>query len=307
MQFLLFSVLFLDVFGVSAKTSPAMVLKQSANFLSSLATADPEVINKMIGLVTDLEKQGQDEKNDLIAKASAQAQVEEQKKREHDVTEKELKDAQEHFAADTANVNSLTAEELTKRALLEAATLKRDGAQKHADETKASMISITNRVAEEKKAFAQVLELLDSVVVPKNLLTIGRSLLGSDAADPDAVAAVKAQVVDLDKAADQEAADAIAADTDAQDKLATAKSEYSAASDTHTAVAGALKEAQEDLDAARIDRDNKITAERVAREIEHTEHLKTVELNSFRDLEVERINEEAKALAETKKLLKTLL
>jgi len=269
MQFLLLAVLFLDVFGVSAKTSPAMVLKQSANFLSSLATADPEIVNKMINLVADLETQGQDEKNDLIAKASAQAQVEEQKKREHDVTEKELQDAKDHFAAVTAKVNSLSAEEVTKRSLLAVATSKRDDAQSLADETKATMISTTNRVAEEKKAFAQVLQLLDSVVVPKNLLTIGRSLLGSDAADPDAVAAVKAQVVDLDKAADQEASDAIAADTDAQDKLVTAKAEYSAALDVHTTVAGALKEAQEELNLAKTDRDNKITAERVAREIEH--------------------------------------
>jgi len=307
MQFLLLAVLFLDVFGVSAKTSPAMVLKQSANFLSSLATADPEIVNKMINLVADLETQGQDEKNDLIAKASAQAQVEEQKKREHDVTEKELQDAKDHFAAVTAKVNSLSAEEVTKRSLLAVATSKRDDAQSLADETKATMISTTNRVAEEKKAFAQVLQLLDSVVVPKNLLTIGRSLLGSDAADPDAVAAVKAQVVDLDKAADQEASDAIAADTDAQDKLVTAKAEYSAALDVHTTVAGALKEAQEELNLAKTDRDNKITAERVAREIEHKEHLKTIELNNFRDLEVARIDEEAEALAETKKLLKTLL
>jgi len=284
-----------------------MVLKQSANFLSSLATADPAIVNKMINLVHDLEQQGQDEKNDLIAKASAQAQVEEQKKREHDLTEKLLKEAHDHFAADTATVNSLTAEEKTKRALLDVATSKRDGAKKHADETKATMISTTNRVAEEKKAFAQVLRLLDSVVVPKDLLTIGRSLLGSDAADPDAVAAVKAQVVDLDKAADQEASDAIAADHDAANEYFTALSEYRKSLDLHTNVAGALKEAQEGLGHAKTQRDNAITAERVARENEHNEHLKTQEINEFRDLEVNRIDEEAKALAEAKKLLKTLL
>lgn len=307
MQFLLFSLFFINVFSASTETTPAMVLKQSANFLSTLANADPAIVNKMIAMVADLEKQGQDEKKSLIAKAEAQFQVEQKKRRELEAATEDRKEAVAEFERLTGVVGQLTDSEATKRALLVAATNNRDAAQKNADDAKNSMISITERVRDEKEAFAQVLQLLDSVVVPKDLLTIGRSLLTSDAADPDAVADIKAQVVALDKAADKEASDSIAANQNAQNVLVARNKEFESASVAHTSVAGALKEATEALKKATTVRDNAITAERVAADCVTKEWNKSVEINKFRDTEIVRIDKEAIALDQTKELLKTLL
>merc|ERR1719150_659374 len=258
-------------------------------------------------MVADLEKQGQDEKKSLIAKAEAQFQVEQKKRRELEAATEDRKEAVAEFERLTGVVGQLTDSEATKRALLVAATNNRDAAQKNADDAKNSMISITERVRDEKEAFAQVLQLLDSVVVPKDLLTIGRSLLTSDAADPDAVADIKAQVVALDKAADKEASDSIAANQNAQNVLVARKKEFESASAAHTSVAGALKEATEALKKATTVRDNAITAERVAADCVTKESNKSVEVNKFRDTEIVRIDKEAIALDQTKELLKTLL
>lgn len=307
MQFLIFSLFFLNAFSATMKTSPAMVLKQSANFLSTLANADPTVVNKMITMVGDLEVAGQKEKETVIAAAAAAEKFQAQKSRELTQAQEDLNAANEDFATVTGQVNQLTADEKTKRALLSAATKKRDSAQTAADDAKSSLIAISNRVTEEKKAFVKVLALLDSVVVPKGLLTIGRSLLSYDAADPDAIAAVKAQVVALDAAADKEVADATAVNTAAQELLVKCTKAFDEASEAHTAVAGALKEATEDLVVKTTTKNNAITAEDVASKAHAKAVTATNEAIQFRDDEVERIAVEAKALAEAKALLKTLL
>jgi len=307
MQFLFLSLFFLNVLSASTETSPANVLRQSATFLSTLTNADPGIVNKMIDMVTDLEKQGQDEKKDLNARAHAQWEIEMEKKRELEAAQENMEEAVAEFERLTGLVGELSDEEATKRALLLAATNNRDAAEKNANDAKDSMISITNRVREEKEAFKKVLDLLDSVIVPKGLLTIGRSLLTSDAADPDAVAAIKKQVVDLDEAADKEASDSVEANQNAQNLFLTRQKEFDSASHAHTSVAGALKEATESLIKATTARDNAVTAEGLAQTALFKEWSKSVEINKFRDAETIRIDKEAIALSQTKELLKTLL
>merc|ERR1719273_2107893 len=253
-------------------------------------------------MVTDLEKQGQDEKKDLNARAHAQWETEMEKKRELDAAVENREEAVAEFERLTGIVGELTDEEATKRALLLAATNNKDAAEKNANDAKNSMISITNRVREEKEAFKKVLDLLDSVIVPKGLLTIGRSLLTSDAA---AVAAIKKQVVALDAAADKEASDSVEANQNAQNVFLTRQKEFESASGAHTSVAGALKEATESLGKATTARDNAVTAERVAADAHFKEWSKSVEINKFRDAETVRIDKEAIALSQTKELLKT--
>merc|ERR1719510_551221 len=258
-------------------------------------------------MVGDLEAAGQVEKQTVIDQATEAVAVRDQKKREHTQATSDLAAANTAFSDATGVVNALTAEEKTKRSTLLTATKNRDAAQTAADDAEASMIAITNRVTEEKKAFAKVLQLLDSVVVPKGLLTIGRSLLSSDAADPDAIAAVKRQVVALDEAADQEVTDANNRNTEAQQFLTVQLGKYNFALDAHTTVAGALKEATKDLNDKTHTRNNAITAEEVALTALDKAEIAATEAIKFRDDEVDRIATEATALAEAKRLLQTLL
>lgn len=304
MHFLLVSLFF---FNALATTSPATVIKQSANFLSTLANADPDIVNKMIKMVGDLEISGLKEKQAVQDKATKALGVEAVRKQELEEARQNLARATNLFQTATETVHQLIADEETKRGVLVIKTRKKDVAQKSADEAKAALEEISNRVREEKVAFAKVLELLDSVVVPKNLLTIGRSLLSADAADPDAIAAVKAKVVALDKAADAEVEQAKYSDKAAKAALDAALGEYKTALDAHTAVAGALKEANADLALKTTARNNAATAKDVAESALDSASTIAREAVSFRDLEVQRIDVEEKTLAEAKKLLKTLL
>jgi len=289
------------------KMSPTGVITQSANFLSSLANADPSVVQKMIDLVEGLEKDGQTDKQSVIQSAVDTENVQRTKDLHHAQTRSELSDANQAFAAATGKVNQLTSEEKTKLAILRSATDKRDASQKAANDAEAFMTATTKRVADEKKAFDKVLDLLDSVVVPKDLLTVGRNLLSADAADPDAISAVTAKIKNLIDVAEKEASDSIEANNKAQAQLSADLSAYNIASDAHIAVSGALEEATKDLVQKKTTRDNAIIAESNASAAAAKATRERDDAVQFRDAEVTRIDKEAAALAEAKKLLRTLL
>jgi len=299
----IFSLFFATVLG----SSPVDIFTGSASFLATLSNADPDIVNQMIALIGDLEKEGKEDAASALATAVASEKSFDHKAAVHADMVKLLNLAKDELVAATGIKNELTVLEAAQRATLEAAVEKRDGAQKHADEKEASFNSIEARVTKENKAFAEVLDLLDSVVVPEDLITLGRNLLSFDNADPDAVAAVKAQVEALIKAADEELNVATNQHKDAQKRLTSAKAEHKVAESTHSETSGKLSAAIEV-------HKNKVTAEKNAQtakdeafEAMNKAGRKAHSDRAFSNAETERVAKEAKALADAKDLLKTLL
>jgi len=207
----------------------------------------------------------------------------------------------------TGTKNQLTTLEATQRAVLEGAIEVRDDAQSHADKKEASLNKISARVHNEKKAFDEVLQLLEEVIVPENLVTLKRSLLNFDAANPDAVKAVKDQVEALIVAADKEVAVATDLHDKAQTALNAALAAHKSALDTHTETSGQLVEAIKDVAEKKQTRDNAHIAMREAEGEMTTAERQAVSDRKFADSEAERVAEEFKALSEAHDLLQSLL
>jgi len=301
------SLLFVNV----VSSSPADLLKESAAFLASMSEADPNVVKEMITLIGDLERENQDDAQKAEDAAIKSRGVAELRAQQHADRTAQMNAAKKAFVDATGLKNELTTLEKTQRATLEQANQVLANAQMVADSKARKLQSVRVRVADEKKAFKQVLELLDEVIVPESLVTLNRNLLSLDtildSADPDAVAAVKKQVVALAEAADKELATAIAINNQAQNVLKSAQADQEEAQKRHTATSGRLTEAIEDLAKKTIAKDNAITAEAEARKVMDSTERKAVADRKFANSEAARVAEEAKALAEAKRLLQTLL
>lgn len=301
------SLLFVNV----VSSSPAALLKESAAFLASMSEADPNVVKDMIVLIGDLERENHNDATQAEDAAIKSRGVAELRAQQHAQRTATMNAAKKAFVDATGLKNELTTLEKTQRATLEQLTQVMDAAQIVADSKARKLGSVSVRVADEKEAFKQVLELLDEVIVPESLVTLNRNLLSLDTildiADPDAVAAVKQQVVALAEAADKELATAKAVHLQAQNVLKTAKADQEEAQKKHTATSGRLTEAIEDLHKKTIAKDNAITAEAEARKVMNAAERKAVADRKFADSEAARVAEEALALAEAKRLLQTLL
>lgn len=301
------SLLFVNV----VSSSPAALLKESAAFLASMSEADPNVVKDMIVLIGDLERENHNDATQAEDAAIKSRGVAELRAQQHAQRTATMNAAKKAFVDATGLKNELTTLEKTQRATLEQLTQVMDAAQIVADSKARKLGSVSVRVADEKEAFKQVLELLDEVIVPESLVTLNRNLLSLDtildSADPDAVAAVKQQVVALAEAADKELATAKAVHLQAQNVLKTAKADQEEAQKKHTATSGRLTEAIEDLHKKTIAKDNAITAEAEARKVMNAAERKAVADRKFADSEAARVAEEALALAEAKRLLQTLL
>lgn len=280
---------------------------ESASFLATMSNADPNIVNQMITLIGDLEKENQEDKETAEQTAVSSRQDADVKAQQHADRTASLNAAQKAFVSATGLKNELTTLEATQRATLEQATDALSAAQTDADKKAHSLQQISDRVANEKKAFAEVLELLDEVIVPESLVTLKRSLLSFDNANPDAVEAVKNQVIALGKAADQEVADATALSKAAQVVLDAAQSDYDVALAAHTETSGKLTEAIEDLEKKTKARDNAVTALHEAKHAMDVSERKAVADRAFANSEAVRVAEEAKALAEARELLQSLL
>lgn len=304
MNFLFFA----SVFAVIVSSNPlGPLFADPVSFVQTFADADPEVIQKMLGLEAELEKEGEDDRAAVIADAAAKLSVSEAKNSALASAETSLSAAQTSLAAAKGVKNELIVREEVERASLAAATSVLDASQKDADKKKASMESITARVTHENEEFDKVLDLLDQVVVPAEFLETGRKLLSFTDADPDAVASVKAQVVALKEAADKEAADSVDLNNAAQDKLAVDTATHDSALSTHTATAGQLQVAILDCQAktkvrndAQVERDEAATAASLAA-------ANSADADAFRDSEISRIDTELVTLKQVKALLESLL
>jgi len=302
-MFFIFSLLIANV----VSSSPVDLFRESAAFLATMNEADPNIVNKMINMVDDLVADNQQDKANsentaVNSRADADAKAQEFADRTS-----AFNSARQAFVTSTGVKNQLTTLEATHRAVLDAALNSRDDAQAHADKMAASLESISQRVATEKKAFAEVLELLSEVIVPENLLTLKRNLLSFDEANPDAVKAVQAQVEALVEAANAELKQATNLNDEAQKALDAAQKAYQTALDTHTDTSGKLAEAIKDLAKKKEAKDNAETAMKEAEKANIIAERKAVSDRTFANSEAARVAEEAKALAQAKTLLQSLL
>jgi len=291
----------------SVLSSPVDLFRESAAFLASMSEADPEVVNKMIELIEDIKVENQQDKDDSEKAAVDSKAVADAKTEAHTERTAQFNAAHKAFVTATGKKNQLTTLEATQRAVLEGAIEARDDAQSSADKKEASLKKISARVASEKKAFAEVLQLLEEVIVPENLVTLKRSLLNFDAANPDAVKAVQDQVKALVVAADKEVEVATDLHDKAQATLNGALAAYKSALDTHTETSGQLVEATKEVAETKHAKDNAKVALREAESEMVAAERQAVSDRKFADSEAVRVAEEFKALTEAHALLKSLL
>jgi len=291
----------------SVLSSPVDLFRESAAFLASMSEADPEVVKQMIALIEDIKVENQQDKDNSEKAAVESRNVADAKTQAHAERTSQFNAANKAFVTATGTKNQLTTLEATQRAVLEGAIEVRDDAQSHADKKEASLNKISARVHNEKKAFDEVLQLLEEVIVPENLVTLKRSLLNFDAANPDAVKAVQDQVKALIVAADKEVAVATDLHDKAQTALDAALAAHKSALDTHTETSGQLVEAIKDVAEKKQTRDNAHIAMREAEGEMTTAERQAVSDRKFADSEAERVAQEFKALSEAHDLLQSLL
>jgi len=298
---------FIYLFAVSISGNPlAPIFQDPAAFVSSFANADPEVVNKMIDMVHGLEVDGENDRAAVIDDASNKLSVSQERDNDLSAAIGVLDNAQASLASAVGVKNELTTREAVEKGTLDLAKSNMDASQVDADKKKASMEDITARVAHEKEGFQDILHLLDQVVVPAEFLTTGRKILSLTDADPDAVAAVKKQVVALDKAADEEAATSIELNTVAQDKLTADIATYEEALSVHTATAGLLQSSIIDVaDKTQVRNDAQVEKDEAAKAASIAA-ANSADAANFRDAEIERINSEAATLKEVLALLLNL-
>lgn len=147
---------------------------------------------------------------------------------------------------------------------------------------------------------------MDSVVVPAEGF-LGRKLLSFNEANPDAIEAVKAQVVALVEAADAEATASVDADNAAADKLAADNGVHQKALDAHTVIAGQLQSTIIDVAGKTAVRDSAQVERNEAARQSSIAAVDATDADDFRDGETARIDSEAETLKEVRELLQALL
>jgi len=273
-------------------------------FVASLQNADPETINKMLELVARLVQEGIDAEAAALSDAETKRGISDKSAGELAAAEAALNTAQGNLESATGTMNELTNAEAIHKAALDKATNDRDASQADYDKKQSVADFVAKRVAHENEEFADVLELLDSIIVPASEF-IGRSLLSK--ADPDAVEKVKAQVQQLINDANAENAAAAATASAASDKLATDTAAYDSALITHTDTAGKLQSAILLVSQTTAIRDTAETAKAAASRLAYQTDVDADDAEAFHASEVTRVAEEDATLKEVDELLRALL
>jgi len=301
---------FLFIFSILSVTvcgNPiAPLLADPVAFVATFVNADPETVNKMLGMVTDLETKGENDRANVISDAETKRGISDSKNTALATAESRLTAVQKLLAEAKGLKNELTTREGVERAALTKATSDRDASQIDADEKQASADSITARVSHEVEEFNEVINLLSSVAVPA-LLETERKLLSVTDADPDAIQLVIEEVNALIEAANEEVSVAVGLNTAAQAKLTTDLATFAAAEAAHTATAGELQSACIDVDNLTDDRDDATIEKNEANSAAVSASLNADDAESFRDAEEKRIDSEAITLGQVRDLLEGLL
>jgi hypothetical protein len=300
---------FISLFAVTVSSNPLSPLFADPKaFVASLQNADPEIINKMLGLVVSLEEEGQTTLATLEETASKLRATATQKAADLNAATEVLSGAQGALATATGHKNELTSAEAVEKAALDKAISERDASQADADTKAATKASVTARTTHEVEGFNEVLNLLDDVVVEDEYyVQTGRSLLDAANADPDAIDRIKQKIQDLIDASDAEAQAADEADAAAAADLAAKLDVHEAALAKHTATAGQLQSAIIDVDDKTSARDAAKTKQTEADRISFAANVDATDAEDFLASDSKRIASEAKTLAEVKVLLSALL
>jgi hypothetical protein len=300
---------FISLFAVTVSSNPLSPLFADPKaFVASLQNADPEIINKMLGLVVSLEEEGQATLLSLQTTAKDLRATATQKAADLNAATEVLSGAQGALATATGKKNELTSAEAVEKAALDKAISERDASQADADTKAATKASVTARTTHEVEGFNEVLNLLDDVVVEDEYyVQTGRSLLDAANADPDAIDRIKQKIQDLIDASGAEAQAADDADAAAAADLAAKLDTHEGALAKHTATAGQLQSAIIDVEDKTDARNAAKTKQTEADRISYAANVDADDAESFLASEDVRIADEADTLAEVKSLLTALL
>lgn len=262
----------------------------------------------MLGLVANLEQDGQTTLATLTQTAeSARATATQKATDLNDATEA-LSGAQGALETATGKRNELVSAEAVERSALEKAKNELTAATADAATKAQTKADVTARTAHEIDGFNQVLDLLDDVVVQDEFyVQTGRNLLDTANADPDAIERVKGKIQDLIDASNVESQAAVDADAAAQSVLGEKTDIHGAALAKHTETAGQLQSAIIDVQDKTAARDHAKTKKTEADRISYAANVDADDAESFLATESVRIGEEAKALSDVRDLLSTLL
>jgi len=300
---------FISMFAVTVSSSPlSPLLADPKAFVAALQNADPEIINKMLGLVADLQKEGQDTQAELEETATKLRATATKKAADLATAIEVLNAAQGALATATGTMNELTSAEAVQKAALDKAISERDTSQADADKKAKTLADVSARTDNEIAGFEKVIALLDDVVVEDEYyVQTGRNLLEAANADPDAIDQVKAKVQGLIDASNAEASAASDADAAAKADLDTKLATHESALNQHTATAGQLQSAIIDVDTTTTKRNAAKVKKDEATRIDYAAEVDAADAETFLASETVRIADEADTLAEVTELLQSLL
>lgn len=271
------------------------LLQKPKLFAAAFANADPEVINKMIGLVDRLLVEGQADKDSAV-KAHGERTTEQQSAQAaFDAALKAFNDVTAALASATTLRDSKVAEEKSHKAILDAAVKVLNSANAKKSSDKSHMDSTISRVNNEKTTLTDVLDKLESVKGQ------GRRLLNE--ADPDAVSKVQVEIEKLIKAGEQEVADAKAAYEDSTKKQSDAAAAEAAARQQHSTTVGELATAEGNVASLTGQKAVKLEEKNSAEVVLTNANSALASALQWMNQEVARVASEKKTLEEVKDLL----
>jgi len=273
------------------------LLRNPKLFAAAFAHADEDAVAKMIALVDKLIADGEGAKTFAIEDHT-------QKTDAHNAAVTSLKDAETALAtasgnADVATTNrdNLVKKEQADRDTLTAAVSALNDAERLDQITQAHLEDTTARVDAERESYGKIIELLESTV------SEGRRLLSVDNADPGAVGVVIAKVQELLATAEQELSDSTSAHDSAHAAFETRTEEEDAARTKHTATAGELAAAKNNVINLNSIKRTKTDDRDAASLAEANAATALANALAFKDAELLRIGNEDATLKECRDLL----
>lgn len=297
MNFLFFISLIAVATANTASIPLTKLLRNPKLFAAAFAHADSDAVAKMIALVDKLIADGEGAKTFAIEDHTEKTDA-------HNAAISSLNEAKSALATASrnANVATTTRDNLVKteqehRDSLTAAVSALEAATALEATTRSHLADTTERVDAERQSYNKIIELLESTV------SEGRRLLSVNNADPGAVGVVIDKVQALLATAEQELSDSTATHNSAAEALADRTDEEDVARSIHTATAGELAAAKNEVIALNIIKRTKTDDMDAAADIEAKAATALANALAFKDAELKRIAKEDATLKECRDLL----
>jgi len=269
-------------------------------FAAAFSNASPETVQKMLGLVDKLLKEGKRDVAQATADHDKRKKAQAAAQKAFTSASKAFDDASDNLSDAETNRNNLVKLEKSQKDILDAAVgdmnskiTSFEAAKKHKSETE-------KRVADEKTALLGVIAELEKVK-PKST---GRRLLSD--ADPDSVDKVIVAIKKLIDAGATEVAAATAAFNDATAAKDAAIQVEKKARSTHEKTFGALTQAQAEVEKLKPIKAEKLTLKNDAQTALTNANSALKTALAWMNQEEARVASETKTLNEVKKLLEAL-